>query len=87
MTATTETTGMSMTLARPRTRAAVCSPTLGWPVTSAIPAPSYGSTVLGDLGRPVHHNSIVRSDLDTPAVAGRRGFGAKQAAPPRGVPR
>lgn len=80
------------TLARPRflatTSVAACSPAAGWPVTSAVPAPSYPSNVARrDLGRAVHHNSIVRTDAVSPVQAGRGGFGAKQAAPPRGVPR
>jgi len=82
------TTGV--TLARPRfsaptISAAVCSMTTGWPVTPAVPATSYQHDS-ADL-RPVSHNSIARTDVVLPAVAGRGGFGAKQAAPPRGVPR
>ena len=86
------TTGL--TLARPRslamaTFAPVC-PTgagsmAGWPVTPAVPVASYqhGSADF----RPASHNSIARTDVVLPAPAGRGGVNAKQAAPPRGVPR
>ena len=91
MTMTSSMTGM--TLARPRFSAASSAPipaavwsmTTGWPVTPAVPATSYQHDS-ADL-RPVSHNSIARTDVVLPAVAGRGGFGAKQAAPPRGVPR
>lgn len=79
------------TLARPRVLSTgTCTPVAGWPVTSAAPAPSYRHESRGLDLRPVTHNSIVGIDA-LPATAGRRGFGAdtvaKQAAPPRGVPR
>jgi len=71
-------------MARPRALATACPPASGWLVTSAVPAPSYRST--RDLTA-AHHNSIARTDVVTLAQAGRGGFGVKQAAPPRGVPR
>ena len=78
-----------MTLARPRSlaiaiSASPCPMTTGWPVTPAVPATSYRHSSALDL-RHLSHNSIVRTDV--PAAAGRGGFAAKQAAPPRGVPR
>jgi len=78
-----------ITLARPRSLAtisgAMCSMTTGWPVTPAVPAASY-QHASADF-RPVYHNSIARTDVVLPAPAGRGGVNAKQAAPPRGVPR
>lgn len=55
-----------------------------WPVTSAARAASYMRT---DVRCTADHNSILTTDVVVPAPAGV-GFGAaKQAAPPRGVPR
>ena len=91
-------TGMPMpamtavpTLARPRVLSTgTCTPAIGWPVTSAAPASSYRHESRGLDLRSVNHNSIVGTDA-LPATAGRGGFSAdtvaKQAAPPRGVPR
>src|SRR3954468_13563152 len=52
-------------------------------VTSSASAASY---MRSDLVRcTILHNSIRTTDVVVPVPAGR-GFGAKQAAPPRGVP-
>src|SRR3954451_10748019 len=78
-------------VARPRALSVVGAPIAqrtgvsAWRVTSAAPAASY---MRSDLVRcTTLHNSIRTTDVVVPVPAGR-GFGAaKQAAPPRGVPR
>lgn len=79
-------TGTGTPLARPRALGMVPASALAsWPVTSPAAGTSYRRS---DLARPAHLNSIVRSDVVVPAPADRDGFGAaKQADPPRGVPR
>jgi hypothetical protein len=84
--------GMPMTAALPLARPRALStrmpaPTCSWPVTSAAVAASYRHGALGRDLRPAFHNSIARTDAAVLNLGKRGGFGAKQAAPPRGVPR
>jgi hypothetical protein len=61
-------------------------PISGWPVTSAASRTSYLRNDLVLRPQSVDHNSIVAT-ADVPAPAGAGVRAAKQAAPPRGVPR
>jgi len=74
------------TLARPRALETVRSVATAWPPVT--PAARLTSSRYSDSVRPASLNSIIHDDVVVPAPAGRGGFGtAKQAAPPRGVPR
>jgi len=84
MTMTTSTTGGYVMPARLRALGTVADArTTAWPVTFE---PCSASYVRRDLV-PTHSNSIALSGVVAPVPAGRDGSAAKQAAPPRGVPR